>query len=147
MQVRIHRDQELHRGRQQARIAARGDGFAGTEAVVLAHVGQVGRDQPDLLRPEFTGGVGGEHQRQRLVVGPVEVGDEQDALPRDGGAQPHDDLAVGEAVRLHRARGAMQVLRQGFGKALGGRQGQDDGVHASSLTCTVSDWTEAYSSA
>jgi hypothetical protein len=143
VQVRVHRDQEIDGGRQQARIAARRDRLARAKALVLAHVGKVGRHQPDLLRAEFAGRIGREHQRHGLVVRALKVCDEQHPQPGDGGAQSHDDLAIGKMVRLHRARGAMELLRHGFGQGFSARRRQHKGFHASSLTWTVSDCMDA----
>ena len=109
MQMRVHRHQEVERARQQARIAARRHGFAGIEAAVLPHVGQVGRHQPHLRRAELARGVGGKDQGQGLFVRMVQAAGEHHAASPHGGVQAHQRLAVGKAVQRQLAPVAAQL--------------------------------------
>jgi hypothetical protein len=76
MEVRIDRHQPVEARGYETRECRRGYGLAKLEASVLAHIGEVGRDQSDLVRAERAGGVGGECEPEEVIVRPCKRADE-----------------------------------------------------------------------
>ena len=72
VQVRIDSDDGIEQVGQKAPDDALAHHFARRECHVLAHVGQVGRDQGEMLRPQSAGGLGHQQQLGELFVGVVE---------------------------------------------------------------------------
>jgi len=100
VQVGIHCDDAIEERREEGADVPLAHGFARHERAVLPHVGQVGRDQGDLLRPEGARGLRSEQQLHELLVGVIERTQDGHAA-RKAWRQRDPQLVVGEPVAAH----------------------------------------------
>jgi len=130
VEVRIDGHEPVGEARQQACELGRGDGFSGMKASIRPHVRQIGHDQPDARRTERTRRRRGEGERQELVVGPVQVGEQRHVAPGDLGGEAYVARAIGK--RAHRQRADLDpesVGERAFEPVLR-RDGEEQPVHA-----------------
>ncbi len=105
MQVRIDGDHAVEQPGEEAADHFLADHLAGLEGHVLAHVGQVGRDQQQAPRAEAARLAGHQQQLDQLLVGTVETAVQQQGVgqrPVLAQRQAQAQLLVGEAVALDR---------------------------------------------
>jgi hypothetical protein len=128
MEMRIHRYDPVHIGRQQPADDPLADRLAPIEGRILAHVTKIWRQQnepPGALAPQR---FGGEQDRNQLVIGAVER-DIKDCR-RCCRAGRHAQFAVGEAMQRDCMQGNTKPRREPRRIACGGRQALDrDGAH------------------
>jgi hypothetical protein len=117
VQVRVNSDQTLKEFRQKLANDALADGFTGREGDVLAHIGQVRRDQREVLRTQRASGAGAQQQLQQFVVRVVQRS--QDGYPW---RQLSGQTQLGLAVRKAMAFNAGQRQAAGACKSSGGCQ-------------------------
>jgi hypothetical protein len=72
LEMRIHSDDAVKCGIEQARNHALADRLALGECLVLPHIGQIGRDEHKATNADPSPGIGGKQQLNQLGVGPAE---------------------------------------------------------------------------
>src|SRR5574337_739537 len=146
MQVRIDREQPVERGTQQVGEDPCRNCFAGMKAGVLAHVGQIGRHQPDPHGAQLAHGGRGHQQRHHFRIRPVERADQRRIARRDRWIDPYQGFFVGEPVQVQVAAGMLAMPGQQVCKGLVAGHGVERD-HGESVMATMLGCRETYSNA
>jgi hypothetical protein len=115
VQMRIDRHHGIEQIGQKGTDDALAHGFAGMKRDVLAHVGQIGRDQGQIPCAELACGARGQQQFDELVVGPIERAQDDDPA-----GQMRRQAQLGLAVGKTMAFDEMQFGVAGRGQPFGG---------------------------
>jgi hypothetical protein len=127
--VRIDGDDGVEGLPQQGAEVTLADDFAGMERDVLAHVGEIRRDQRQLSRAQLARRRRREQQLDELVVGPLQAAQHDDAR-RQCGRQRELRFAVGEAVARDHVQRPAELARQRVGEAVLVVEGEQHGQRA-----------------
>lgn len=97
MQVGFHREDGIEVATEERPHRTLGDRFARGEYGVLSHVGEIGRNKRDALRPRPAEGIRGENRLNQLAVR-IEKGSHHHRVLARRLPYPHQALAVRETV-------------------------------------------------
>ena len=142
VQVGVHRDDRIEQVGQEVPHDLLADGLTRLERDVLAHVGQVGRDQAHTGGAQLARGVGREQQGQGLGVRVVQAAGEHHRPALHRRLDAHQGLAVGKPV--HRQLAGLAAEAAGEVVHEGALPGQAEDQHQySSVTWMVVGWDSA----